>query len=158
MYSPDSQECGFLAIISLNRNSRSPKLVVTTILAVAEKASVGSMRNVSPIKVASSITVLLPVGVEATFPVATSLQTNFGLPFFVVVVGISVNRKVTAFSYILEFYFLDSHFIRYRSYFLECKGNLGQCVVEVYIHTFNPYRARYSRQYIDMIGGGFFAV
>ena len=65
------------------------------------------------------------------------------------------HRKVTAFSHILEFYFLDSHLIRYRSYFLECKGNLGQCVVEVYIHTFNPYRARYSRQYIDMIGGGF---
>ena len=97
MYSPDSQECGFLAIISLNRNSRSPKLVVTTILAVAEKASVGSMRNVSPIKVASSITVLLPVGVEATFPVATSLQTNFGLPFFVVVVGISVIARLPLF-------------------------------------------------------------
>ena len=97
MYSPDSQECGFLAIISLNRNSRSPKLVVTTILAVAEKASVGSMRNVSPIKVASSITVLLPVGVEATFPVATSLQTNFGLPFFVVVVGISVMASLPLF-------------------------------------------------------------
>ena len=97
MYSPDSQECGFLARISLNRNSRSPKLVVTTILAVAEKASVGSMRNVSPIKVASSITVLLPVGVEATFPVATSLQTNFGLPFFVVVVGISVMASLPLF-------------------------------------------------------------
>ena len=146
MYSPDSQECGFLARISLNRNSRPPKLVVTTILAVAEKASVGNMRNVSPIKVASSVTVLLPVGVEATFPVATSLQTNFGLPFFRRGGRNFSHRKVTAFSYILEFYFLDSHLIRYRSYFLECKGNLGQCVVEVYIHTFNPYRARYSRQ------------
>ena len=61
--------------------------------------------------------------------------------------------KFTAFSHILEFYFLDNHLIRYRSYFLECKGNLGQCVVE-YIHTLNPYRTRYSRQYIDMIGGG----
>ena len=97
MYSPDSQECGFLARISLNRNSRSPKLVVTTILAVAEKASVGNMRNVSPIKVASSVTVLLPVGVEVTFPVATSLQTNFGLPFFVVVVGISVIARLPLF-------------------------------------------------------------
>ena len=97
MYSPDSQECGFLAIISLNRNSRSPKLVVTTILAVAEKASVGSMRNVSPIKVASSVTILLPVRVEATLPVATSLQTNFGLPFFVVAVGISATASLPLF-------------------------------------------------------------
>ena len=62
--------------------------------------------------------------------------------------------KFTAFSHIPEFDFLNSHLIRYRSYFLECKGNLGQCVVEVYIHTFNPYRTRYGRQYIDMIGGG----
>ena len=97
MYSPDSQECGFLAIISLNRNSRSPKLVVTTILAVAEKASVGNMRNVSPIKVASSVTDLLSVRVETTFPVATSLQTNFGLPFFVVVIGISVMASLPLF-------------------------------------------------------------
>ena len=57
-------------------------------MAVAEKLSVGNMRNVSPIKVASSVTVLFPVGVEAILPVVTSLQTNFGLLFFVVVVGI----------------------------------------------------------------------
>ena len=81
MYSPDSHECGFLAIISPNRISIAKVGGNNLILAVAEKASVGNIRNVSPIKVASSVTVLLPVGTEVTFPVAISLQTNFGLPF-----------------------------------------------------------------------------
>ena len=56
-------------------------------------------------------------------------------------------------SHILKLYFLDGHFIRYRGHLFECKGNLSQRVVEVYIHTFNPCRSRYSCQYIHMIRG-----
>ena len=112
------------ATISLNRNTRSPKLVVTTILAVAEDKSDGNMRNVSPIKVASSVTVLLLVSVEAISPVTISLHTKSGLPFFVVVVCISATVNLPLLSTSLNSIFSIVNSSGAGSFFVNVKVTL----------------------------------